>query len=199
MKVQCVRQLQGLCNGKHENAKCPNYHRALCIPYRDHGKKGCRSFKDCRLLHPYDCDSLEEKRVCGVCSCRAWHDKWIDKQEGLPIDPQGGWNGGQFQYPPRGCEKTPRIREKAKVYDKKDMGNAEKPPRKGGLGEKVDQLTEVVGQLAQRQAQEMAQKQAQEQAKKQQLVQKQSQESAGGIASLQGINSLQDLQDLQTL
>ena len=196
-RMQCLRQLQGLCDGRRENAKCPHYHKNMCIPYRDNGVKGCRNYRECKLLHPFNCDSVREKRVCGVRSCRAWHDKWSEKVVGLPIDPQGGWDGGQFRYPPKGFEKTPGIREKAKVEDKKDTGNAAQPPRKGGLGEKVDQLTEVVEKLAQRQAQEM-QQQAQEQAKQQQLAPG-AQGSAGGVAGLQGIGNMQDLQDLQTL
>merc|ERR1711867_63212 len=108
-KGQCKEQLKGKCNNPKN---CEWTHKEPCIPYRDKGRAGCPNVRLCGKLHPYDCRSVEGGFVCDYKFCKLWHDKWEFKRPGIPINPNGGWDGGQYRMPPKGFDRTPGIKEK---------------------------------------------------------------------------------------
>ena len=145
-KGQCKFQLLGKqCDAK----RCQYTRNPLCKAYKDNGRKGCWDGR-CRLLHPYDCKSVEGGWVCDDKSCHAWHNKWEYKEWGTPINPSGAWNSGSFQQPPKGFERTPGRKEKVDNNNKGesggDEGNAQGALKKHGptLKEKVDKNAETL-------------------------------------------------------
>ena len=127
-KGQCRNQLLGKqCDAR----RCQYIHKALCKAYKENGRKGCWD-GICRLLHPYDCKSVEEGWICDNKLCHAWHDRWEFKEHGTPINPYGAWNGGSFQTPPKGFEKAPGIKEKGEKKNEKEESN--KDESSGGEG-----------------------------------------------------------------
>ena len=143
-KGQCGAQLRGRCDTR----KCPYQHKNVCPYYRDSGREGCRDFKKCGLLHPWDCKSVDEGWICDDKQCKAWHDGWEFKRVGTPINPQGAWNGGSFQQPPKGFERAPGRKEKKENNERKEKGeeegNGNGAPKKEGLREKVEKNAETL-------------------------------------------------------
>ena len=121
----------------------------MCRLYREKGWIGCHD-RGCKLLHPYDCRSVNEGWICAKKECKAWHDRWEVKAPGTPINPLGAWNGGSFQIPPKGFEKAPGIREKAERRDEKGEkgGGSEGPENSKGGSERAPSLKDRVNQNA---------------------------------------------------
>ena len=66
----------------------------------------------------------------------------------MPINPQGAWNGGSFQQPPKGFERAPGKREKNNYKENKrtsdEEGNGNGALKKQGLREKVEKNAETL-------------------------------------------------------
>ena len=166
-KGQCKEQLKGKCNN---GRKCEWIHKEPCIPYRDNGRAGCSNLKLCGKLHPYDCRSVEGGFVCDYRFCKLWHDKWEFKRPGIPINPNGGWDGGQYRMPPKGFERTPGKKEKientANTGEGGNAGGAQKqgPTLKETMGKNMEIMEKMAGcmeQIAQQSQAQQSQTQSQ--------------------------------------
>ena len=135
--------------GKPCDRSCQYSHKQICRLYRDKGWIGCHD-RGCKLLHPYDCRSVNEGWICAKKECKAWHDRWEIKAPGTPINPLGAWNGGSFQIPPKGFEKAPGIREKGERRDEKGEkgGGGEGQGNSQGGSERAPSLKDRVNQNA---------------------------------------------------
>ena len=68
-KGQCKNQLMG----RQCDRNCQYSHKRICRAYREKGRLGCYD-RRCNLLHPYDCRSVSEGRICDRKECHTWHD-----------------------------------------------------------------------------------------------------------------------------
>ena len=128
--------------------------------------------------------------MCDYKYCKLWHDKWEFKRPGIPINLNGGWDGGQFRQPPKGFDRTPGIKEKIENNSNTgEGGNAVGAQKQGpSLKEQMGKTMETMEKISENMDKIAAQSQAQQsQVQQPQVPQPQGQNQWGQLGGPQNV------------